>query len=112
MAFGKYKTPCKLCTSQRVCLWKLTECAPGDSPGVHDEALDGLQALRERFTVGFLIVLSWLGNSQPPEGTLKLCIVILPAVRPHLQRQPMLTPLQVRMTTITSFQRATYQGNS
>ena len=72
---------------------------------MHDEALDGLQAICERLTVGFLIVLGWIANSQPPEGTLKLCIVVLPAIRPYLQQQLMVMPLQVSTSPIISFQR-------
>ena len=57
------------------------------SRGVHDKALGGIQALCEGLAVRLLIVLRGVGSCQLPEGTLKLRIVILPAIRAHLQPQ-------------------------
>ena len=57
------------------------------SRGVHDKALGGIQALCEGLAVRLLIKLRGIGNCQLPEGTLKLRIVILPAIRAHLQPQ-------------------------
>ena len=57
------------------------------SRGVHDKALGGVQALCEGLAVCLLIILRGVRSCQLPEGTLKLGIVILPAIGAHLQPQ-------------------------